>query len=168
MKHRAVLNFLFLIAALVLIGCGVYTFSGSSLPNHLKTVELPLFANNSLEPGVAEDLTQELNREIVSGNLLRVVNDNGDAVIRGTVVAYSNDPYAYGTVSDREVDIDQYIVNISADVSFFDNKRSQAIYEGTVRGEGIYDFKNETEDHGKQRAINDLVERILQRSVQSW
>ncbi|NLW33526.1 MAG: hypothetical protein GXY77_18925, partial [Fibrobacter sp.] len=30
--------------------CGIYTFSGSTLPTYLKTVDIPLFMNESMEP----------------------------------------------------------------------------------------------------------------------
>ncbi len=153
---------------ILLVGCGFYSFSGSTLPGHLNSVDLPLFANATLEPGLAEGLTEELNREILRTNLLRIVRENGDATISGTVTGYNNTPHTFGTREEREVDIEQYRVLISANVSFFDNRRAQALFEGVVTGEGIYDFKTQTEEHGKQIAIKELVEKIMQSSVQSW
>ncbi|KMQ51764.1 hypothetical protein CHISP_1260 [Chitinispirillum alkaliphilum] len=152
----------------LIIGCGVYSFSGSTLPGHLKSVNIPLFANSTLEPGIAEILTQELDRDILRSNLLRIVNDNGDATITGTITSYSNRPYTYTSPEERQVDVEQYRVVISADVKFYDNIRQQALFEGVVNGEGVYDFSKETEELGKQRAIEEMVEKIMQNSVQSW
>lgn len=156
------------IIALLLTACGIYTFSGSTLPSDLKTVDVPLFLNQSLEPTVADDLTQELNREVLSGNLLRVVSSNGDATISGTVTSYSNSPYTFGAAEVRQVNVTQYIVRISADVNFFDNKKDKALYKGTVTGEGIYNFQTQTEQDGKQIAIKQIVQHIMQNSLQSW
>lgn len=160
--------FLLLLSALTIYNCGVYTFNGSSLPSYLKTVDIPLFMNKSLEPNVADEVTQELNKQISGGNILRIISDRGDATITGTISGYSNDPYSFGTTDIKQVDVDQYIVKITADVEFYDNKKSAELFKGTVVGEGIYDFKTETEKIGKEKAEKDLVQKILEKSVQSW
>ena len=166
--RKGFLFFTVMLVNLLLVGCGVYSFSGSTLPGHLSSVDLPLFANATLEPELAEALTEELNREILRTNLLRIVSENGDATISGTVTDYSNKPHSFGAPQEREVDIEQYRVLISAEVSFFDNRRDEALFEGVVTGEGIYDFQTETEEHGKQAAIEEIIEEIMQNSVQSW
>jgi hypothetical protein len=150
-----------------LCGC-FYTFSGSTLPAHLKTVEVPLFSNQSLEANVADEITQELGREIVTGNLLKVVDRDGNASITGTVTAYSNTPYTYGASETRQVSVQQYVVRITAQVEFMDKKKNETIYKGSVTGEGIYDLQKENETTGKKKAVSELVQRILQNSVQGW
>ncbi|MBD3345668.1 MAG: hypothetical protein GF401_11460 [Chitinivibrionales bacterium] len=162
-KAFAVLAVLILVA-----GCGVYTFSGSSLPAYLKTVDIPLFVNNSLQPGVAEEITEGLTREVLSSNLLRIVSSQGDATINGRVVSYANQPHTYGSRGAREVDISEYAVKIAVEVEFVDNKKNKPIYKGTIVGEGIYNFDSETEDIGRSKAIDHAVEQIIQNSVQGW
>lgn len=152
----------------VIYGCGIYTFSGSSLPSDLKTVDIPLFLNKSMEPNVADEVTQELNTQVQSANLLRIVTRGGDASISGTVTSYENKPYMYSTVEERKVDIDQYKVTITADVEFTDNKKNSELFKGEVSGEGIYNFKTETEADGRKKAEKELVKRIIEKSVQSW
>ena len=149
-------------------GCGIYTFSGSSLPSHLKTVDIPLFENQSMEPDIAEEITQELNRQILDGNLLRIVQNDGDATVTGTITSYLHEPYTFGAAATRQVAVDQYIVKIVAQIDFTDNVKSVPLYEGSITGEGIYDFQKETEETGREKAIKDIVQRILQKSLQSW
>jgi hypothetical protein len=161
--------FFAVLPALLLSLCGCfYTFSGSSLPSHLKTVEVPLFANQSLQANVADQITQEMSKEIVSGNLLKVVDRDGDASITGTVTAYTNTPYTFNATETRQVNVQQYVVRISAQVEFMDRKKNETIYKGSVTGEGIYDLQKENEEAGKQKAIKEIVQRILQNSVQGW
>jgi hypothetical protein len=158
------------IAALFLLccSCGVYTFSGSTLPAHLKTVDIPLFINQSLMPGVAEEITDQLTRQVVSMNLLRMSSSKGDATIRGRVVDYSNNPRTYGTTGARQVQVSEYAVHIAVEVEFMDNKANSPLYKGTITGEGIYDFAKENEALGRSKAEKDIVDQILQHSVQSW
>lgn len=148
--------------------CSIYTFNGSSLPADLKTVDIPLFLNKSMEPNVADEITQELNKQVLSSNLLRIVAKKGDATISGTVTSYENKAYTFSTTEVRQVDVDQYKVIINADVEFYNNRKNNELYKGTIVGEGIYDFKTETEAIGRQKAEKDLVKRILENSVQSW
>jgi hypothetical protein len=159
-------------AALCLIGlvcgCGIYTFSGSTLPGHLETVDIPLFVNKSLQPEVAEELTEQLNNRILRSNLLSVAASRGDATISGAVLSYANNPYTYGAEGYRDVNVSQYAVSISVSIEFVDNKKDEPIYTGTVRGEGVYDFERETEEIGRRRAMEQIVDQIMQNSVQSW
>lgn len=159
---------LIFILFLIEIQCGIYTFSGSTLPVHLKTIEIPELQNQSLKPNLSEEITEELNRRILSENLLRVVSNNGDASIKGTILNYIHEPYTFGATATRQVAVEQYIVKINVKIEFYDNVKNSPIFEGEITGEGVYDFQKENEEIGKKRAINDLVTRILQKSLQSW
>jgi hypothetical protein len=157
-----------IVIALLVSNCGIYTFSGSSLPSHLKTVDLPLMENQSMEPDIADEITQELNRQILENNLLRIVSTEGDATITGSITSYLHEPYTYGASATRQVDVDQYIVKIIAEVEFVDNVNNEPLFKGSITGQGIYDFQKDTEEVGRELAIKDLVQRILQSSLQSW
>jgi len=159
-KYVAIMAF-----AAAFFGC-VYTFSGSTLPSNVKTVEIPLFENNALVQGVAERITEVLSQKI-SREKLTLVAKNGDSYIGGNVVAYRNSAQDYS--GDRNsLTIKTYSVEIVADIVFFDNKNAKEIYKGRIIAIGNYDFANETEEDGRRRAIEDITEKILQNSVKSW
>ncbi|MDR2592943.1 MAG: LPS assembly lipoprotein LptE [Chitinispirillales bacterium] len=151
---------------LLLASCKIYTFSGSTLPGHIKTVMIPVFANKTLEPGIDDDVTTELSKEVLKSQL-RPANNDADATISGTVTRYVNRPHTFGA-GGAEVNVEQYIVQVSAEVEFFDNKKQESIYKGTVSGEGIYLFESEDEAAGREKAVKNLVEKIIQNSVQIW
>jgi Lipopolysaccharide-assembly len=152
----------------VVFRCGIYTFNGSTLPAHLKTVDIPLFTNTSLQSGVAEELTAQLSQQVLSANLLRIVTAQGDATINGHVTGYSNEPRTYGSTGFRSVTISEYVVKIAVEIEFMDNKKNAPLYKGTITGEGVYDFSKGTEAQGRQTAEKDVVDQILQNSLQSW
>jgi len=157
-----------LLAAALAAGCGVYTFSGSTLPGHLKTVDIPLFANQTMEPAVAEQITTELTSQVLGANLLRPVTGRGDASINGVVTGYSNAEYHYDIRRERMVNVTEYMVSVTVTVEFADNRKSDTLYKGTLTGQGIYAFATEKEEDGRKRAVDDLVRQILEHSVQSW
>jgi hypothetical protein len=158
----------FLAVLCLLCGCGVYTFSGSTLPPHLKTMDIPLFANQSMMPGVAEEITDELSKQVVSMNLLRISSGRGDASIHGRVVDYTNAPRTYGTTAARQVTVSEYVVRITVEVEFVDNKSNSPLYKGRITGEGVYNFQSQAEADGRKIAEKDVVQQILQNSIQSW
>lgn len=169
MCRTRILTLAFLGAAgAIVCGCGVYTFSGSTLPGHLRTVDIPLFINQTLQPGVAEQITQELTQQVVGSNLLQVVTSDGDATLTGVVRGYENEEYFYDIPEARDVDVTEYIVRIRIAVAFVDNKKDNELYKGAITGDGIYDSDTETEEDGRRRAVRDLVRQILEESVQSW
>ena len=155
-----------LLTLLSISSCKIYTFSGSTLPSHIKTVTIPVFANKTLEPGIDDDVTTELSKEVLKSQL-RPANSDADATISGAVTRYVNRPHTFGA-GGAEVNVEQYIVQISAEVEFFDNRKQESIYKGTVSGEGIYLFETEAEALGRDKAVKNLVERIMQNSVQMW
>jgi hypothetical protein len=134
----------------------------------LKTVDIPLFQNLSLEPNVADNITIELGSQITSKGQLKLANGRGDATLSGKVTLYENKPYTFDATGTREVDINQYMVKLTADIEFFDNVKNSDIYKGTVTGEGIYSFKTENENIGKEKATKDIVARILENLLQGW
>lgn len=157
-----------LLSFVLLAGCGIYTFTNSSLPSHLKTINTPLFENQSMEPDIADEITRELNKQILDDNLLRIVSEEGDATVSGTITAYKHEPYTFGAAATRQVSVDQYRVSITAAVEFFDNINGESLYKGSITGEGVYDFQQETESLGREKAVKDMVQRILQNSLESW
>lgn len=168
MKEIIMKKYLILLLFLFSNGCGIYTFSGSTLPSHLKSVDIPLFVNNCDEPGVAEDITESLNQKVRSDKLLTPVSSGSDATITGRVTFYADQPYDYTSDELRKVDVESYEVKITIDVEFVDNVKDDIIYKGTITENGIYDFKSENESIGRERAIQKIVDQIMQNSIQSW
>ena len=151
--------------ALCFTGC-VYTFSGSTLPSNIKTIEVPLFENMALVYGAAESITEVLAQKVVRERLTLVAR-NGDAVIKGVVVSYRNTASDYAGTRDN-LTILSSSVEIAADIVFLDVKNGREIYKGRIVSIGQYNFETESETDGRARAVEDMTEKILMNSVKSW
>jgi len=151
---------------LLFTSCGIYSFSGSSIPSHMKTIEVPLFENGALVQGVAEDITDALTSR-VQKEKLKVVHRDGDAVISGAVVNYTNNAYDYS--GDRgNLNVKTYAVDITCKIIFKDKIDKKDLYNGTVSGKGIYNFDTENETIGRKRAVEEITEKIMLNSLQGW
>lgn len=170
MSMHMIRQYGYLILSLCIYSCGIYTFSGSTLPGHLKTVDVPLFVNRSLKPGVAEALTETVSKEVQNSNILKIVPENGDATIMGKVVSYDNSPYSYGSEAGHEVNVNSYSVTITVEIEFRDNKKDKMLFDKplTIREVGIYDFYTQTEADGQKEALKKIINTIMQNTVQQW
>ena len=82
-------------AAVVPVLHGCYSFTGASVPPHLKTVAIPLVDDQSGfgEPGLREQFTTALTNLFISDNSLEVSNrTTADAVLEGSITSISDAP----------------------------------------------------------------------------
>lgn len=95
---------LLIASAALLAGCGVYSFSGASLPATLRTVAVPLAVREAPggPPALDQFVTDALVTRFADRSRLRLEPDEGaaDAVVRATVVRYAVAPAA---VTDANV-----------------------------------------------------------------
>jgi hypothetical protein len=150
---------------LTLLSCGIYTVSPSALGN-VKTIAIPLFDNQSTESGLREQLSDRLSQAFVTDNTLKVVPEQqADGILRGSVISYSREPYTY---SKSEV-VSEYKSVIGVKVEFVNRRSQKVIWEdANMSNWGTYDAVSETENDGKSRAIDKLVEDILNKTVKGW
>lgn len=87
-----------------LAACGIYTFSGATIPAQLQTVAVPLAEDRSTggPPGLDRLLTDALIDRFVDRSRLSLEPDEGeaDAVVRATIERYAVAPVA---VTDQNV-----------------------------------------------------------------
>ena len=86
---------LFLIAACC-AGCGVYSFTGASIPPEAKTISIQFFPNRAqlVEPTLSPLFTDALRDQFVNQTNLELVDRNGDLAFDGEIVEYRTSPVA--------------------------------------------------------------------------
>ena len=110
--------------AVALAGCG-YSFRGN-LPDHIKTVAVPVFANKTSEPAVGSVLTNAVVEAFSSNGRLRVVRpEDADAILDGEVVGYSVQSIAF----DNQANVRQYRLQVTMNLKLRDVRRSTVLFE---------------------------------------
>lgn len=115
---------------LILIGfsaCGYHlTGQGNSLPEHLKKISVPVFANKTFEYGLESIITQEVISSLNRRPGIEVVesSQNADALFHGEILEYKYTPTLN---SQREVT--QYYIHITASVKFMDLIHDKVYWE---------------------------------------
>jgi len=157
-------------AAGLAAGCG-YTAS-SVLPAHIKTIAIPTFANNTVEHGLAEDVTQSLTDGFIADRHLRIERErDADSVLRGTILSYRNRVYGYNT---QEI-ATQYEITMVLQVTFRDLDRNRDIWKEdgmilrtTYNVEAVGEVPPQTESDGRLELMQKMTSQIVGRTVQGW
>ena len=97
-KHSRIPLSLFLLIAFMwlLTGCGVYSFTGASIPPEAKTISVQYFSNKAqlVEPTLSAVFTDALRDQFTRQTNLEMVERNGDLALEGEIVGYKTTPVA--------------------------------------------------------------------------
>ena len=147
-------------------GCA-YSFSGSSVPKHLKTVAIPLFEDQSGfgEAGLRETLTRKLTDLFVNDNSLEVAERNtADSILEGSIVTVQDAPSVIAPgeqVSKRRITMTVHVI-------YQDMKLRKKMWEKDFSRWGEYSTGIETRTTALTQAVNQVTEDILIETVSGW
>lgn len=160
----------FLLAGLVAGASGCpYSFTGASVPPHLKTVAIPLVEDQSGigEPGLREKVTTELTNLFISDNSLEVTDrSSADAILEGVVVTITDAP----SVIEQGEQVRGRRVTLTARFVMKDMKLRKTMWEKTFTNWGDYDSGGGLSQRqtGLNEAIRKVTEDVLLEAVSGW
>lgn len=148
------------------IGCP-YSFSGASVPPHLKTVAIPFAEDRSgsAEPGLPELLTQNLTQKFIDDNNLQITDkSSADAVLLCAIVSLSDVP-AIVAAGDN---VALRRITITVQVTFKDLVKRRTVYEKQFSNYGDYSGGITERNAGIALAIDHISDDILLDTVSGW
>ena len=148
---------------------GCYSFTGASVPTHLKTIAIPLMDDQtgSGEASLREKLTRTLTDLFIRDNSLEVADKNtADSILEGVIVSARDDIASVGggeTVNKRRI-------NLSVKVVYQDMKLRKKVYEKTFNNYGDYDPAGgfSQRQAAFDEAMRKISEDILLETVSGW
>lgn len=111
-----------LLAALALGGCG-YSTRGN-LPDHIKSVAVPIFKNRTAQGGLETVITSGVVNAF-SGRLRVVPPDQADSILEGEITGYN----AEGLAFSRTATITAYRITYSFSIEFRDLRRNVVLWK---------------------------------------
>jgi hypothetical protein len=84
------------LSIIIMQGCGVYSFTGASIPPEAKTISVQYFPNKAqlVEPTLSPFFTDKLRDQFTRQTNLEMVDRNGDLAIEGEITDYKTTPVA--------------------------------------------------------------------------
>jgi hypothetical protein len=153
---------------IVLQGC-VYSFTGASVPPHLKTIAIPLIDDQSGfgEAGLREQFTTQLQQLFISDNSLEVADRAGaDAILEGAIVSINDAP---AVVSQGE-QVTRRRITVGARFTFQDMKLRKKMWEKSFSQWGDYESGGGLSQRstGIQDALKKIADDVLLETVSGW
>lgn len=146
---------------------GCYSFTGASVPAHLKTVAIPLAEDVSGfgEAGLREKFTQKLIELFRNDNNLEIGERlTSDSIVEGTIIQVSDAPQV---ISGNDI-VSTRRVTITVRASFTDMKLRKKVWERDFSNWGEYTQGQQTRDIALTDAVNKVAEDILLETVSGW
>lgn len=151
-------------------GCG-YTTSPALLPQHLKTVAVPVFENGTTEYTLEQEITDAVVQRFVRDNHLKVVDErSANSVVKGRITQYKNSVFGFSDAAQAQ----EYRVTITVAVTFKDLVKNRELWTDELVKTANYYVQDvpgqsaKTELDGRKEAIAKIADEVLSRSVEGW
>jgi hypothetical protein len=167
----SLINYLliFTLSLLFVSGCS-YSFTGSSVPDHLKTISIPfcIDRSGSGEPDMADNFTNTLIEQFISDNSLSVTDKlKTDALLDCTILSISDAP----TIIEGGEQVSARRLTINARVVYKDFVMKKTIFDRRFSNYGDYENEGDIPSNRSeaiQTAIDRIAEDILLAVVSDW
>jgi len=151
---------------------GCYSFSGASVPPHLKTIAIPLVDDQSGfgQPNLREEVTAALTREFIDDNTLEIAERRlADSILEGAIVSVLDVPLVLAQGEQGEK-VGLQRVTVAVKMTYEDLKLKKTVWEKTFTNTGEYDPAGgfSAREDALKEAIRKITEDVLLDTVSGW
>jgi hypothetical protein len=161
--ERALLCVLLLVA-----GCYRFT-GGGGLPPEIQTVYIAPLDNQTTQADLPQQIDRAMREKVPRSLGLRPAGEStAHAIVRTTITAYQDQAQNYRTGQPGQVEVLQHEVQITLNVRFIDVSKNEIIFEQSFSGTGQYRPDTQTDEVARARAIDMLIQRIIDGAQSQW
>jgi hypothetical protein len=148
-------------------GC-MYSFAGGGLPPHIRSMAIATFENQTASPDLPKELYDQMHRELQRRLGVRdAPSDRADALAHGSIQTYDADvPVSFSANPQQAVTARRHLA-ITIDVEIVDQSNGHVLYANKALREES-DYAERAEADGRQKAIEKLVQRIIEGVQSNW
>jgi len=130
--------------------CGVYSFTGASIPPQAKTVSVQFFQNKSqlVEPVLSPLFTDDLRDILISQTVLEMVDKGGDLAFEGEITGYKTTPVAIQ--GDQTAALNRLTIKVN--VRFFNKFEPEKDFEQEF---------SQFLDYSSERDLSEVKEELI-------
>jgi hypothetical protein len=146
----------------------MYSFAGGGLPPNIGTMAIAPFDNQTTSPDVQKELYDRMHSELQKRLGVRdAPRERADALAHGTIVSYDADiPVSFSADPNQAVTARRQL-QITIDVEIIDQSNGHVLYQNkSLRQDAEYAERAEPE--GRRRAIEKLVQKIIEGVQSNW
>lgn len=150
--------------------CGVYSFSGASIPEMMKTVSIKYFENNAplVVPYLSQQLTKALEDRIRNQSRLTPRRSDADASFEGRITGYN----VSATAVQGNTQSTTSRLTITVNVKYQNSLKPELSFEQSFSRFKDFSVVSSTFEQQEQSLITDinqqLTEGIFNRAFANW
>lgn len=157
------------VSALLVGGCGIYSFSGTSIQADVRTITINYFEYKALKvnPSLSNDLTEALKNQFRRMTKLEQVDLDGDLEIEGEVTGY--EVKATAVTADEVAAQNRLTVNVK--IVFTNRKYPEDNIDQSFSAYADYDSTQSLEAVEStlcEEIVKKLIEDIFNATVAQW
>lgn len=149
-------------------GCGVYSFSGASIPPDTETVTIQYFNNYATQvaPLLSQRFTELMEEKFVNDTSLQQARSNGDLEFSGFIKDYYVEPVASG--GNQQARLNRLTIGVKVD---YVNRKTEE--EWTQVFTRFSDFEqnqtlNAVEDELIEEISKQIVDDVFNKALVNW
>ena len=169
MKTRVKIAVLVMALAFVCHGCGIYSFSGASIPAEAKTVSVDYFPNQAqlVNPTLSNNFTEALRNAMTNQTPLDMVETGGDLSFEGEITDYNTMPVAITSGQTAAMNRLTITVNVRFSNRFDESKDFESRFSRYEDYPSDQDL-NSVQETLSATIIEALVEDIFNKALVNW
>ncbi|MGM0613039.1 MAG: LptE family protein [Bacteroidota bacterium] len=149
--------------------CGIYSFTGASIPAKAETVTIKYFPNNAslVNANLSQIFTNKLKDRFQSQTNLNLTDSGGDLYFEGEIVEYKTNPVAIQGNDQAAMNR----LTISVKVNFRNRYDEESNFETTFSRHADFDSNQNlsaVENQLVEEIVGYLVDDIFNKSVVNW
>jgi len=149
--------------------CGIYSFTGASIPTDAKTISVNYFNNKAttVQPSLSQVFTEKLKDMFLEQTNLSISENEGDLIFSGFISKYQISPIA---IKANET-ADKNRLTISVKVTYNNSLDSENNFEQTFSRYRDYDSTQNISDVENtliEAITNELVEDVFNKAFVNW
>lgn len=157
------------LAAVLSGGCGIYSFSGTSIQSDVKTITLNYFEYKALKvnPTLSNDLSEAMKDKFRKMTRLEQVDEDGDMELEGAITGYD---VRAAAITANEVAAKNRLT-VTVHIKFTNNKYPEDNVEKDFSAYAEYDSTNTldaVESTLCEQIVEQLAEDIFNACVAQW
>ena len=160
---------IFCFLTMLINSCGVYSFSGASIPENAETIKIHYIKNNAdlIQPNLSNLLTESLISKCQVETDLTITNNSSDLLFSGKITKYEIQPVS---IQGNEIAA-QNRLTISVKINYINNLDSSLSFEKTFTDYVDFDSNSilsEIEEELSTIIVNNLIEDIFNSAFMNW
>ncbi len=160
---------IFYFLTMIISSCGIYSFSGASIPENAETIKINYIKNNAdlIQPNLSNLLTESLISKCQAETDLTITNNDSDLLFYGEIIKYEIQPVS---IQDNEIAA-QNRLTISLKINYVNNLDSSLNFEKNFTD--YVDFNSnsilsEVEEELSITIVNNLIDDIFNSAFMNW